>query len=526
MESAGPTDLRGVMTTLSRRRWLILATAAFALVVGLAWVALTTPTYEAKTEILLEPDVPADDPERVGRALLFDQELETQLRLLTSEVVLARAMESLGLPREAANGVDATLLPDTRVVVVTASAHDPERAAVLASAVADKYLEVRRERATEALTHQRDEAERQVEAAAAEVSRLDQEIAEDAAEGAAFAPPLQAERFSAVQILNDARARLTEIEAGIQASTGGGQVIEPAAVPTAPAHPRPLRTAAVALLLGLGLGVVFSLLRDTLDESVRSDDDAVQATGQPVLARVPDAGDHGASGALVMTRAPESADAEPYRDLRANLRFMLPDLQALTVTSSAEGEGKSTVAANVAVAAALAGFRVALVDGDLRRPDAHRLLGVGNDNGLSGVLVGQVTLDDALHELSAPPLSLLTAGRLPPNPSELLGSQQLVDLIAQLRSRYDLLVIDTPPALSASDALEIAALTDGTLLVARHSHTGRRALREVTNRLERAGARIVGSVVNRVDLRDTAYAYLAHHQPAAETKARSWLSRW
>lgn len=510
------TDLRTVIAIFRRRRWTVVATTVLALVIGITWILMSDTQYQAQTEILLEPDVPAENPEDVGRAAFLPQELQTQVRLVTSDAVLTRATDSLDVPRDAADDVTAQLLPETRVLQVIAPAGDPDRAADLARAVAQEYLALRRERATETLRANRDEAEEQVEEVRANVDRLDQAIAQTGEGDDDLESALHAERYSAIQTLNQAQARLAQLNASIDAQTGGGEVIEPATAPDSPVSPRPVQTGALALLLGLGLGVVAALIHDTVDDTLRDEDDVLTTAARPVLGRIPSFTAVGAdAGGLALLHAPTSVEAEAYRDLRANLGFVAPELRTLTVTSPGEGEGKSTVASNLAVAASLADRDVVLVDGDLRRPTLHEPFEVPGAPGLSEVLVGEQDLDAALVGFESPALTLLPAGRLPPNPSELLTSPRLDELLAELAARYDLVVLDSPPSLAAPDAQELAARTDATLLVVQDGHTGRRGLRESAQRLSRAEAELAGVAVNRVDARELQQA---HYYPRAASR--------
>ena len=502
MEHEAPrADLRGVLAALRRRRWIVASTAAVALALGLLYVLLAEPVYEARAEVLVEPDVPMSDPDLTGRVFFLDQELATQLELITSDVVLRRAAEALELPIEATDGVSAELLTGTRIIWVTVRDADPQRAADLAQATAEEYLGLRLEEATARLVAGRDELQRQLDEHRADVTRLDAAL--EASGG--LDPVLRDERQTAIELVNWTGAQLAQLEAGLQSRTGGGRIIEPAVAPERPAEPALARTAVVALVVGLGLGLVLALVRDVLDEAVRSDEDVLAATGRPILGRVPRFTSE--VEGVVLLQSPSSPEAEAYRDLRTNLRFAGGDLRAVAVTSSVDGEGKSSVAANLAVAASLAGFDVALVDADLRRPTLHRLFGVANGVGLSEVLAATHGVGEVGASFDDPPLRLITAGRLPPNPSELLGSQQLAELIADLTARHDLVILDTPPALAASDALEAASVVDATIVVVENERAGRRAVHETVGRLDRAGGRVVGAVINRIDPKHLEYGY-------------------
>ena len=194
-----------------------------------------------------------------------------------------------------------------------------------------------------------------------------------------------------------------------------------------------------------------------------------------------------------------SGGAEAYRTLRTNLLFSaaVRSLRCLVITSAGPKEGKSTTAANLAVAFALQGQRVVLIDCDLRRPRIHNLFEMTQNPGLTNVLLGNSTLEDAMRSTRVPGLSVITSGSLPPNPVELLGSQQMRGLLERIES--DLVVLDTPPMLVASDAAVLARAADGVLMVVRAGRTQRGALQESAQQLAAIGARLVGTVLNDPD---------------------------
>lgn len=196
-----------------------------------------------------------------------------------------------------------------------------------------------------------------------------------------------------------------------------------------------------------------------------------------------------------------SAGAEAYRTLRTNLLFSaaVQSLHRVVVSSAAPKEGKSTTASNLAAACAQQGQRVLLIDCDLRGPTIHTLFGRARAPGVTNVLIGTVALDDALAESGVPNLTILPAGTTPPNPAELLGSAKMVALLDDLSARYDLLVIDTPPLLAASDAAILGRITDGTLMVIRAGQTQRVAVQEAIQQLHTVGARVLGTVLNDPD---------------------------
>jgi capsular exopolysaccharide synthesis family protein len=215
--------------------------------------------------------------------------------------------------------------------------------------------------------------------------------------------------------------------------------------------------------------------------------------------------------------------------LRTNLRFADVDNppRTIVVTSSMPGEGKSTSACNLALTLALTGSKVVLVEADLRKPRVCEYLGLDSGAGLTNVLAGQNTLDDVLVSWRRGTLTVLPSGPVPPNPSELLGSQHMGNLVKALSAGFDYVVIDTPPLLPVTDAAVLATLTDGALLIARHGKTSRDDVERAARSLEAVNARLLGTVLNAVPLRASGYGYgygygYAEDKPAGgRSKGRS-----
>jgi len=290
------------------------------------------------------------------------------------------------------------------------------------------------------------------------------------------------------------------------------ETIQPAVSNPAPTSPRPLIGLALGGFFGLIAGVTLAALRSTLDTRVRGVDDIEELVAAPVLGGI--AFDAEATRSpLVVQAAPRSPRAEAFRALRTNLRFVGIDGAARTfvVTSAMPAEGKSTTVANLAVAIAEAGERVVLVDGDLRRPRAAEIMGLDGTVGLSDVLIGHVELDDAVQPWGRRGLSVLPAGSIPPNPSELLGSGAMRAVIADLTSRFDVVLIDAPPVLPVTDAAVLTSLTSGALVVTATGKSRRPQLRAAVDSLLRVDARVLGTIVTMLPVKGRdAYGYATY----------------
>lgn len=285
--------------------------------------------------------------------------------------------------------------------------------------------------------------------------------------------------------------------------------IEPAARPDDPIRPRTLMNTVLGAVLGLMLvtGIIF--LIEQLDDTLQNPEDVERALGVPVLGFVAEMQYKGKSAEEVyVTRQPRSPVSEAFRALRTNLEFASVEdpIHTLLVTSPGSGEGKTTVATNLAAIFSQAERRVLLLDSDMRRPHIHRFLGLSNREGLSDLFRNHTPYKKVARvKDNLPHLTIITSGSLPPNPAELLGSERMSMILDELQAENEMLVIDTPPSLVA-DAQVLAAKVDAVLFVIQPGVTHAEAARSSLETFRRAGARVVGVVLNRIP-RNRSYYY-------------------
>ena len=298
--------------------------------------------------------------------------------------------------------------------------------------------------------------------------------------------------------------------------------IEPAAVPQAPIRPRPLMNTALAAAVGLMLAAGIVFLVEYLDDTLKTPEHVERVLGIPVLGFVAEIQSKGKSAEDVyVSRQPRSPVSEAFRSLRTNLEFasVQKPIHTILVTSPGPAEGKTTVAVNLAAIFALSGKRVALLDADMRRPCVHRLLGMPNREGLSNLFRSQEGAHSVSRtKLELPQLMVITSGSLPPNPAELLGSERMSTILAELQGLVDIIVIDTPPSLVA-DAQILGGKVDAVLLVVQPGHTHAEAARASLELFQRSGARVIGTVLNRIPRnRDYYYGGYKYYSPYSESK--------
>jgi capsular exopolysaccharide synthesis family protein len=274
-------------------------------------------------------------------------------------------------------------------------------------------------------------------------------------------------------------------------------VVEPAVTPKAPSKPRKELNIALGFVAGLVGGMGLSFLFENLDTTLYATEQIREVTELPVIGKIPTAGRR-QQVALFNGHSPQQ---EAFRRLRTNILTLDHDapLRALLVTSAGPGEGKSTIAANLALAIAQSGRNVIVVDGDLRRPTLHRVFDLSNEIGLSSILKGEATLDKALQGSKTTGVQVLTSGPLPHNPAELIDSPGMAALIEQLERRCDMILLDAPSILAVTDAAVLALATDGVVLVVGRTQARREAVQAACRHLADVKARLIGVVVNRAE---------------------------
>ncbi|MHB2022009.1 MAG: tyrosine-protein kinase domain-containing protein [Mycobacteriales bacterium] len=306
-------------------------------------------------------------------------------------------------------------------------------------------------------------------------------------------------------IANAVAAQFATVIEQLETPTSGGAspvkvtVVQPASRPTAPVSPRKKLNLGLGLLVGLAIGVGGAVLRETLDRSVRTPDELAEITEAATIGLIaydPEISKH----PLAVVSAPHSAVSESFRQLRTNLQFVNVDQapRSIVFTSSVPGEGKTTTVCNLAVALGQAGLSCLLVEADLRRAKIGQYMGIDSSVGLTNVLTGQVSLADAAQSWGKDGLQVLPSGPLPPNPSELLGSQNMRSLLAEAQAAFDVVLLDAPPLLPVTDAAVVAGVADGAILVVHAGATHREQVARASEALRTVGARLFGTVLAMV----------------------------
>ena len=479
---------------LRRRFKIVVVVFVVGISLAAAWSMSLTPMYRSTARVLLDQAEASDrfESEWLLNSEFADRLAANEVALIESQVVDDAAESRLGFEAEvsASGGVGSD------VVSVSAEADDPERAQLIVQAYVDSYL-------TLGLQQYTNERVQVSELLVERMALIENQIA--------TASPDDAERLQ--ELRDDLATHFDQVMISGSSSAWGAQVIDQPDLPETPFAPQIPRNIVLGGVLGLILAVGAGLLRESLDQSVSSRD-VLEATtpGVPSLARIPS---FKWTPEVVTLSRPSSPESEAFRRLRAALEFAAIDQQGavVLVTSASSQDGKTTVAANLAVVLAQAGRSVALVDADLRHPHLHHMFESvdGLDGGLTSAVIGRTEMADAAHELNVGNgrLWVYPSGPLPPTPAELLGSKQANRVFESLRDSVDIVVVDSPPVLPVADALVLSRIADATLLVANAEQTRRNELVGAFEALDQAGARLVGTILNQAVAGgdDTYYEY-------------------
>ncbi|MGH9189570.1 MAG: polysaccharide biosynthesis tyrosine autokinase [Acidimicrobiales bacterium] len=515
MSNDAELELRDYLGVLWRRKrfvflaLLLLVTAAL----GLSYVQ--TPVYQSTAEFSLRP-ITSQLGGNTGKGA---DPVQNAIGELKSERVRTRIRDLKGVaPR-----VSATAVPGTGLIRATVESTDPRQAADLANAYVDEYINFRVGEAIRRLDDESKLHQERFNRSQARLNEINIRLASFILPSARQAEEIRvgAERNQLESEASDARQQLDALNQEKARVRTEAEKTEDARVPKDPVRPKPARNAALAIPIGLVIGVALAFLFEHLDDSLKSKEDVERITGPtlPVVGVIPavrmrdDAGSQ-----LVSLVAPDSPVAEAYRTMRTSVQFLALDdsLGSIQITSPSAGEGKTTTLANLAVVMARAGAKVVVIDCDLRRPRLHEVFGVPNDIGFTSVFQGQVPLSGALQAIPGERnLRILPSGPLPPNPSELLGSRRTAGILASLKAQGALVLLDCPPIMPVTDAAALSAWVDTTIVVAAYGSTTKRQLQRAIELLRQVDAPLVGTVLNRAQGSESyGYSYGYYHRKA------------
>jgi capsular exopolysaccharide synthesis family protein len=531
-------ELRQYASVILKWWWLIVTSVIVAGVASYLGARATPRTYQSRTTIMVGQVLQSPNPSAsefyTGQVLA-----QSYVDLARREPVLKATLEALELPWDwmaLQAMVSSRVVPGTQLLEISVSDTDPQRASALASEVAHQLI-----LQSPAATDPQKEADRQfilsqIEGLKENIKKSQDEIRQldDVMSKSNSARQIQDARSRQAALLTQVstwQATYNGLLTNLQQGTPNFlRVVESAQTPLYPVGPGRGYSVLLAVAIGLVLSGGAAFLLEYLDDTLKTPDDVRQVLGLTVLARIARIEGEDYPAKLVTARQPRSPVAAAYRVLRTNLQFSAVDrpLCTLMVTSPGPKEGKSLVSANLAVTMAQSGKRVILVDADLWRPCQHHIFEMDNTEGLTSVLLSSdANPNSALQPGPVENLSILFSGPMPPNPSDLLGSRRMGDLIETLRRQTDVVIFDSPPVMADADATILAARVDGVLLVIDSGSTRRGPAQRGKEALEAVGARLTGVVLNRLTGGERSYDYYYAAEDGQRRKRRSgnWLVR-
>jgi capsular exopolysaccharide synthesis family protein len=434
-----------------RKNWvLVVSTTLIALFSGAVFTVVSTPMYSSTTSLFVSTPQGDNTADLLTGSTFTQQRVKSYAGIVTTPSVLEPVISGLALEeiaKDLPDRITANVPLNTVVIEITVTDESPFRAASIANAVGESLTNV--------------------------VSKL-------------------------------------ETPAGSSVSPIKLSTIEPGTVAESPDSPRPLLNIALSLLAGLVIGFGVSLLRETLDLRIKNVEDIPEKDGVANILGGILFDENADSNRLVVHTKPKSNRAEAFRQLRTNIQFVeaAQDATSIILTSSIPSEGKSSTVANLAIAMADTGAKVLLLDCDLRKPKVHKYFGVEGSVGLTNYLIDQAELEDVIQPWGRNGLKILPAGQIPPNPSELLGSNKMRDLIKQLEREYDMVLLDTAPILPVTDTSILSKFTGGVVMVVAVGRTTKPQLTGALIQLETVGAKMLGFVMNKIPTKGVdAYGY-------------------
>jgi receptor protein-tyrosine kinase len=436
-------ELMHYVHLLRRRLWLVIVCPVIAVIAVTAVSLWLPPVYEAKVSLLVRPSQPLTADAGVA-TLTSDQISRTYASLMTERPLLEKVIAdlSLQLNPDQLRGL-ITVAPETNTTIlnVTVRNTDPRLARDIANQLVDDFIK--------------------------QVKDIQQQ----------------------------------EVRAPNSRSSDNLVVVSPAATPTTPVSPKLPLNIALAFGAGLLVALGFTLLLEYLDQSIKGDEDLTRRVGMTTIGHIPFTLNRKGKLAELVALSKDEPAAEAYKSLRTNLVFATIDQEArvIIITSPSAGEGKSRTSSNLALVLAQAGHRTLLIDADFRRPSLHRVFGRVRNVGLSNFFLQDVPESELVQPVEqVPNLWLITSGPIPPNPSELLGSSRMKEVLTRYRQAFTYILIDTPPVNPVTDPSLLAGYADGTILVIEQGRTTYASAAHAKRALERVGARTIGVVMNKL----------------------------
>jgi non-specific protein-tyrosine kinase len=519
--------LKDYITPFRNWWWLILITTLVAATSSFLATRQQLPDYRASTTLLIGNAL-ADPNPSGGDFVLGEQLAQTYVDLANLAQLRQSTMETLGLT--SLPDYTVSHQPNTQLIKIDVTDTSPERAMAVANelsrqlilrtpAAADQENLARQQFVNEEL----DDLQFEIRETKDRITTKQQELAESFS--AREISDLQNEISTLENKLNAMQTNYASLLASTQQGAANViSIVQEATLPQRPIGPNQRLTILATSLIGFILATGAAYLLEYLDDTVQTPEEIEHLTDLPTLAGIAQIKSQQKGLKLITVTEPRSPIAEAFRGLRTGIQFSNIDASCrlLLITSPNPAEGKSLMAANLAVVMGQAGHNTLLIDADLRRPVQHKIFGVDKERGLTNLLLAlEPNLTDELklrkvkefiRSANIPGLYLLPSGSIPPNPSELLGSAKMKSVLQILSTRFDYIIIDSPPILPVTDAVVLSTQVQSVLLVVNAGRTGRSQLKRSTERLREVNAKLIGAVLNGLSRKSDAYSYYYYYQ--------------
>ncbi len=528
-----PMTLRDYWRVIWLRRYLVIAIVVACTLIAFANEVRKPAVYAASARMMYAP------PPSVSNGVVGDTtdasrlslEIQNVVSMVSTPSVQQQATRILGEKTAVISVSAVPVIPTDQtaasavatVVDITAEAGSAAAAAHVANAYAEAVIKVRKEREQETWR----DAQQIIQ------GQLDLFKTPESRQTGDYAVLMQ---------------QLRNLQIAEASANGDFQVVVPATPPSSPTSPKPVKWAVFGFVVGLFIGIVAAFAVSQFDTRVRDHGEAASLLGLPLIGHLGRLSAKSlADDALFVVTTPNSVQAEAVRKLRANLEYTQVDgrLKSVFFTSATQHEGKSTLICNLAVAMAEAGAKVALVDCDLRRPTVHQVFGLRNGVGVTSVLAGMRTLDDALGQVTVGgtptvksggaassgqnQLAVLTSGPLPPNPGEIVASVSFASLVTRLEAEFDIVLLDAPALLAVGDTAAMARCVEGLVFVVSLSGARRPLLMAAASQLAQMPCRKLGLVTigrdSTLGYRQGEYSYYVHRHPDAMVGSKVTVRR-
>jgi len=547
-------ELRDYINVLINRRWIIIGTVAVVLALTLIFTFLQAPVYQSTVEILSE--VSSASESVLGSfftSALFDPDryIQTQTEIIKTDT-MAQAVESalqikyeenarlrqegedvyipdeIPTSSELVSMVDVQQVERTNIFDIIVTDTDPLLAQDVAQAYAEEYIASRQLAAIREISEARREVWNRIQEVEDEIQQAAEEVNQYA--GGDVPTEVINEAQRAVNLWVSLYEKYITLRIAESLEQRGLEIVQPAK-PGGKTSPRPTRNAILAIFLGLILGVGLAFLVEYLDDTLRTREDYEKYYDTSIIGEIPHIDPENLpQNHIIYFEMPQHPAVEGYRTLRTNLQFLNleGENRVILFTSAGPEEGKSTVMVNLGAALSEMGKKVLLVEADLRKPVLDRYFKVSPGKGISGVLSGTIPLDEAVQSTDYPNLYVLVSGVKPPNPAELVASEAMKTVFERVKEFADFILVDSPPVLAASDAMALAPMVDGVIVMAGYTRANRDDAKRTTELLKKVKARVLGLVINNI-APSTRYGYYHYYyytpQPEEEEDTRRFFRR-